>query len=261
MADSSLLLLAFDLISSLQSRKRQRSFKFWNPLASTISTLKILPQQTTPPRPNPCQLVLDGPIWYVSQSRKPNHPDINCPQLVTTLVQSDIGPRPSERPPSKALAQRSGGAPSRRKAQHSVDDGIQESVPLPGLGASKKKKGLHTAPVSPLTTPPVSSSNATQNTEDTTKLLASNVRVSHLPAFATLNQDWKLKFLPTLYFIFYNSLDTFNDFALSSQSLLDATQSVVDVVYPNVTYRVRMMDEPFYLLVCRCSVRTLLCSD
>jgi hypothetical protein len=116
--------------------------------------------------------------------------------------------------------------------------------------ASKKTQESDATPPPAPEPEPVSGSNTpTTNTNHATKLLASTVRVTNLPEFANINSEWRSRFLPTLWLTFYNSSDLFDRFALSSQSLLVTVQQTVDTVYPNVTYRVRIKDEPFYLLV------------
>ncbi|KAH6916727.1 hypothetical protein BKA70DRAFT_1417517 [Coprinopsis sp. MPI-PUGE-AT-0042] len=80
------------------------------------------------------------------------------------------------------------------------------------------------------------------------KLLASDVQMHNLPLFSNKNQEWKNRFLPTLFSAYYRSVEPFKGSALSSQALADLVQQVINVVYPKVNYRAKTANEPFYLL-------------
>ncbi|KAH6868893.1 hypothetical protein BKA70DRAFT_1358907 [Coprinopsis sp. MPI-PUGE-AT-0042] len=167
--------------------------------------------------------------------------------MVTALAEPDIQTHTTVRPQMKV--KRLAEERARVKAERSTEPrSSKEPVPLRAPKASKRAQELDTVPTSSSDTALASGSVASPNDEHAVKLLASTARVSHLPPFANLNQEWRLKFLPTLYLIFYTSWDTFKGFALSSQSLLKTVQDVVKTVYPHVTYPVKMKDDAFYLL-------------
>ncbi|KAH6911315.1 hypothetical protein BKA70DRAFT_57124 [Coprinopsis sp. MPI-PUGE-AT-0042] len=168
--------------------------------------------------------------------------------MVTALAELDVGPRTTVQPPKtkvKHLVDERSQANTERSAETQAP---KESVALRRPKASKRVQELVLAPASSSDTPLASGSKVPPNVDHAAELLASTVRVSNLPEFAHLNQDWKLKFLPTLYLIFYTSFDTFKGFALSSRPLLNIVQAAVNTVYPKATYRVRIKGEPFYLL-------------
>jgi hypothetical protein len=171
--------------------------------------------------------------------------------MVASFAEFDIDKRPSKHAPVQTTQPHKSQPRTQGLRSAAIVPSSRAALPSRPAKASKK---MHTLDVLPTPAPkpePASSSHAPTNSEQQTKLLVSNVRVIHLPAFASLNQEWRLKFLPTLYLFLYKSEDVFDEFALSSQSLLNTVQETINVVYPNVSYRARIQDEPFYLLVSR----------
>lgn len=83
------------------------------------------------------------------------------------------------------------------------------------------------------------------------KLTSSTVRITDLPEFTTLDDRWKRLFLPTLAYLLHTSKDPFGGFSMSSDQCTRYVQQAVELVYPDVTYKVSKTNDAVYLMVRR----------
>jgi hypothetical protein len=74
------------------------------------------------------------------------------------------------------------------------------------------------------------------------------MQVSDLPDFAQ-DKTWRKTFLPTLYDKFFALHDPFSQFLKGSKAFLSLLQTMVEEVYPDVTYKVMASDTIHQLVV------------